>query len=67
MGHQIVPLIPLSHPIYIGFGGSMAKTVAARAINNVYSRRVGAGRVVLAVIWLWEPQILIFGHELFFI
>ena len=28
----------------------------------------GAGRrrVVLSVIWLWEPQILIFGHELFY-
>ena len=41
MGHQIVPLITLSHPIIIGFGGSRMKTVATRAIN-VYSGRVGA-------------------------
>ena len=42
MGHQIVPLITLSHPIiHIGFGGSRMKTVATRAIY-VYSRRVGA-------------------------
>ena len=66
MGHQIVPLITLSQT-HIGFGGSRMKTVATRAIN-VYSRvQTGRHHAASVVIWLWEPQILIFGHELFFI